>query len=225
MDRRVPLALCLAFLLAGPPAAAQGPGTKDTGAAEGCTDQVLIRGVPMPINPDLYTLMNPDTAWGTAQLVDIVIETSFLMKTSFPSASPLVVGDLSTQRGGYLPPHKTHRGGIDVDLGLYRLGGVQPKGILPFPAAELDMETNFELISVLLASDAIDLILLDRVHIARLRAWAIAEERLSVEEAYRWFPVPGSRAERQDTGVVRHVSGHDGHIHVRILCPDGSRAQ
>lgn len=225
MDLRV-LLPCLALLCAAPPAAAGGPGTTDTGRGDfGCSDQALVGGVRLPVLSDLYTLMNKDTAWGAPALVDLVMETAVAMRTLYPDASPLVVGDLSRQRGGVLPPHRTHRGGVDVDLGLYRTGRFQPKGILPFPANEFDLETNFDLIATLLVSDQVDLILLDRVHIARLRAWAIENERLTPEQAVRWFPPEGSRAERQDTGVVRHVSGHDGHLHVRILCPDGSRAE
>ncbi|MBN1334592.1 MAG: penicillin-insensitive murein endopeptidase [Deltaproteobacteria bacterium] len=200
---------------------------QDTGAraGSGCSDQFLEDGVQLPENPHLYHRMNPSTAWGIPDLVDLLIEAGVRMREHLPYGSPFVVGDLSTERGGELEPHKTHRGGVDADIGLYRGGAWQPLGILPFPAADLDVAANFLLLSTLLQSGRVDLILLDRAHISTLRTWAVSHGVLDPTEAKLWFPPAGSRMERVGVGVVRHAPGHDGHIHLRVLCPDGSRAR
>jgi len=220
--RLIPLVLLCTAL----PAAAD-PGAGDTGEpeVEGCSDQFLVDGAQLPENPDLYYLMSAETAWGTPEMVDLVIDAAVRMKDALPEASPLAVGDISRRRGGFLAPHKQHRGGLDVDLGVYRTGAQQPRGILPFPASDFDLPANFLLISTLLATDQVEMILLDQTHISRLRAWAVTNELLSREEAERWFPRPGTRLERSGIGVVRHAPGHDGHLHVRVLCADGTRAR
>ncbi len=223
MARLAPLLLPLALLgpAAGPTFASE---VRDTGARAGCSDQVLVDGVQLPEDLYLYHRINPDTAWGIPELVNLVIDTATRMRELLPFGSPFVVGDLSARAGGFLAPHKSHRGGVDVDIGLYRGGAWQPRGILPFPAADLDVAANLMLLSTLLGSGRIDLILLDRAHIATIRSWAVSSGALDPDEADRWFPPAGSRAERQATGVVRHAPGHDGHVHVRVLCPDGTRA-
>ena len=226
MVRLAPLLLPLALLgpAAGP---AFATGERDTGtpARTGCSDQVLVGGVQLPEDPYLYTLINADHAWGIPDLVDLIVDTATRMKELLPFGSPIVVGDLSARRGGVLYPHKSHRGGVDADIGLYQGGAWQPKGILPFPATDLDVAANFMLIATLLASGRVDLILLDRTHIATIRSWALANGELEAGDADFWFPPTGSRREKQGAGVVRHAPGHDGHLHVRVLCPDGSRAR
>jgi len=219
-----PVLLLTALLVAGPVHAGR---TRDTGgpARGGCTDQVLEDGVQLPENPYLYQLLNPDTAWGTPDLVDLVVDAAARMKELLPFGSPFVVGDLSARSGGVLPPHKSHRGGIDADIGLYRGGAWQPRGILPFPATDLDVAANFMLLSTLLTSGRVDIILLDRAHIATIRSWAVSSGILDAQGADLWFPPAGSRYEKQGIGVVRHAPGHDGHLHVRVLCADGGRAR
>lgn len=192
----------------------------------GCNDQSLRNGFQLPPNPDLYIRMNPSTAWGTAEMIDLVIDTAVRMRTLLPESSPLVVGDISLQRGGRLPPHKTHRGGIDVDFSLYQTGAWQdPRGIVAFPPDALDVAANWTLVSTLLQSGMVDMILLDSAIISRIRTWAVTSGQLSPAEAARIFPVQGSRGEWENVGIVRHAPGHTGHMHVRVLCGDASRAR
>ena len=210
-------------LIAGEPAAAQD--TADTGASGGCSDQYLVGGVQLPELPLFYVRAQPGAAWGSQEMIDLLVDAGRHMSWLMPSASPFVVGDISTPRGGYLAGHLSHRGGIDADVGIYKKGGWQhPRGFTSLAPSQLDVEATWALVSTMLNSGKVDFILLDRSHITRLRTYVLSAGLLTDEEAARIFPAEGTRAVWENTGVLRHAPHHQDHLHVRVLCSDGRRA-
>lgn len=196
----------------------------DTGAWTGCSDQALTDGVLLPDLPFFYNRIAPDNAWGTQALVDLIVEAGRHMSEAAPKASPFTVGDLSHKFGGYNAGHRSHRGGVDADIGLYALGGVQrPNQFTELAPSQLDMATTWEMVRFFLGSGRVDYILLDRSLIAALSRWTVAEGILTQEEAAGIFLVNPVGDDWSRTGVVRHAPGHRHHLHVRALCADGTR--
>lgn len=212
--------------LSGPPEDTEAVDTGDTAGPAGCSDQYLQDGVQLPDLPLFYNRIVPDSSWGTQNMVDVLIQATRHMRWLMPSASKIVIGDISHPHGGVFEGHKSHRGGIDADVGIFKVGGWQsPHGFTDLSPDEFDVEANWALISTFLETGKVDMIFLDRGLIARLKAYTLKTGLLSTEEADRIFPPEGSRSSWENIGVVRHAPGHTGHLHLRVLCSDGSRAK
>lgn len=195
----------------------------DTGAV-GCSDQSLHDGIQLPDLPLFFTRSQPDHTWGSREMVELLVDTARHMRWLMPDASPITMGEISRQRGGELSGHKTHRGGIDADVGIYLTGARQQAGMFVDPGpSQFDVEANWALISAMLDTGRVDMILLDHAHIARLKAYVLRAGLLSEEEAAQIFVGEGKGSYRA-VGVIRHAPAHRDHLHVRVLCPDGSRA-
>lgn len=195
---------------------------EDTGVI-GCSDQYLDMGELLPELPLFYTRAQPTHSWGSPEMVSLLVETGRHMRWLLPTASPLTIGDISAERGGFLSGHLSHRGGIDADVGIYEAGAYQnPRGFTD-PGANFDVEANWALVSALLDSGKVDFILLDQGHINRLRAYTLSRGLLTEEEAEDVFPSGGRLWEK--TGILRHAPNHRDHLHVRVLCSDGTRAR
>ncbi|MBC7171970.1 MAG: penicillin-insensitive murein endopeptidase [Polyangiaceae bacterium] len=59
-----------------------------------------------------------DHRYGTYELVAAVREAARAVASEFP-ASVLTVGDISRRAGGRIRPHRSHRRGLDADLGFF----------------------------------------------------------------------------------------------------------
>lgn len=200
--------------------------TGDTGAPVGCADSWLQDGVQLPDMPQFFNRMTPNAAWGTQEMVDLIVETAQHMRWLMPDSSRIAVGDISQRRGGFLSGHKSHRGGVDADIGIFRVGRSQPSNRFDtLRSHEFDVEANWAMISAMLETGKVDFILLDRGHITRLKAYTVQNGLLTPEEADRIFPPEGSRRVWQDTGILHHAPNHADHVHVRVLCADGSKAR
>ena len=195
----------------------------DTGVV-GCSDQSLQDGTQLPDLPLFFTRTQPEHAWGTREMIELLVDSARHMRWLMPDASPITMGEISRQRGGELSGHKTHRAGIDADVGIYLKGAVQHPGMFVDPGAgEFDVVANWALISAMLDTGRVDMILLDKGHIASLKRYVLRAGLLSEEEAANVF-MGDSRRNYRAVGVIRHAPSHRDHLHVRVLCPDGSRA-
>lgn len=193
----------------------------DTGVM-GCSDQSLYAGEVLPDLPLFYTRAQPDHSWGSPEMISLIVDTGRHLRWLLPEAAPLVIGDISARRGGFLSGHLSHRGGVDADIGIYRDGAWQdPRGFTRL-GSDFDVEANWALISALLDSGNIDFILLDQAHINRLKAYTLGRGLLEAEDVEEIFP---THRQWERTGVVRHAANHVDHLHVRVLCGDGTRAQ
>ncbi|MFM2248330.1 MAG: hypothetical protein RL071_4405 [Pseudomonadota bacterium] len=183
-----------------------------------CPDQSLSGGVQLKERPELYRVMAPDAAWGRPEMIELITRAAEEMAWLKPDADPIVIGDISRRWGGPLAGHKSHRGGIDVDVGLYWGNGEMLKtGFKSGSPQELDLEANWLLIRSMLDTGLVERILLDQRNIDAIKAWTIKNGELTKEEAEAIFPAPSTRRWNM-TGVVHHTANHREHLHVRIFC-------
>jgi penicillin-insensitive murein endopeptidase len=177
----------------------------------------------------LRWLRNDDRHWAQPRLAGAVERAAAAVARERPGAA-LRVGDLSTRTGGGpLPPHLSHRSGVDVDLLFYvaTLEGapVDSPGFVHFGAdglaqdeahgrwLRLDVEREWLLVKALVDDpDArVEWLFVSDVIQALLVEWALARdestETIRRARAVMLQPKPG--------GI------HDDHIHLRIACsPD-----
>ncbi len=194
----------------------------DTGAV-GCSDQYLEGGVQLPDLPLFFKRGITDNEWGTPEMIDAIVSATRHMRWLMPAASPVNIGDVSHEHGGFQSGHITHRGGVDADIGIYSTGAHQnANGGFEVLGDNFDVVANWALIEAFLDTGYVDFILLDHAHIARLRAYTTHAGLLTEAEADDVFPTDNHPWTR--TGYLRHAPNHDNHMHVRVLCPDGSHA-
>ena len=191
--------------------------------ADLCSTQVLRNGVQMPEQPELYHIRNPVEAWGTPEMIEAIVVASEEMAWLLPGADPLLIGDISLRSGGPLAPHRSHRSGIDADIGIFTTGAKQPVsvGFATITPANIDYETNWLFWSELLDTGLVERILLDQSLIDATRNWAISSGTLSEKEAHDIFPEHGDPNLWRKRGVFQHFPGHRDHIHLRVLCGEG----
>lgn len=187
-----------------------------------CSKHWLFSGTQLPASPDLYKRWRPERAYGTPEMISVLQSAAEEMAWVLPDAEPLMVGDISSRRGGKLSGHRSHRGGLDADIGLYWKGGKMVLGGSGAAAArQIDPEANWHLIRSMLDTGDVERILLDQRIVNTLRRWTVDHGELSQEEADRifWRSRSDPRVWSMD-GVVHHVEGHASHMHVRVKCPD-----
>ncbi len=184
-----------------------------------CSTTTLRDGVQLPPAPGLYKRWHPDREWGTPTMIEVLTTVAERMAWLAPDADPIVIGDISARGGGYLAGHRSHRGGIDADIGIYWGDGRQyQQGFIPVRPDQLDARTNWLLIRALFDTGQVERILLDRSLIRVIRDWTVESGTLTPAEARAIFPPPGEYV-WNETGVVHHVDGHKHHMHVRLRCP------
>ena len=186
-----------------------------------CYKKSLENGEQLPYNPRIYKRWHADKAWGTADLIEVLTTESEEMAWLLPQADPVVIGDISTRNGGRLDGHKSHRGGVDADVGLYwGEGQMFMQGFRNVSPKDLDASANWLLIRSMLDTGRVERILLDQALVRVLRDHVIQSGELSREEAWRIFPATGDGEMWRQQGVVHHVAGHRHHMHVRVFCPE-----
>jgi penicillin-insensitive murein endopeptidase len=167
--------------------------------------------------------------WGSPRLVQAVARAAAAVDRQMPGGAPLVLGDLSSPRGGQIPRHNSHRTGRDIDLLWYvttptgasvqNPGFVQvlEDGLAHVPERDeylqLDLPRQWLLLKALLTDPEIDV------------QWLFCSapvEALLIEYA---------RARQEPPDLVWHAEtvllqpgdslAHDDHIHMRVACrPD-----
>jgi murein endopeptidase len=61
----------------------------------------------------------PQRAYGEPHVVDCLRNAVAEVRALYPDLPTLAIGDLSSEHGGELPGHVSHRTGLDVDVGFY----------------------------------------------------------------------------------------------------------
>jgi hypothetical protein len=158
----------------------------------------LARGVELPARGrhfatwDPILRQSPNRAWrrwATDRLVRLLLGLAREYRAAHPNARPLLVGDLSRQRGGDFGPrfgyigHASHQNGLDADIYYPRRDGA-PKA--PRGVADIDRRLSQEIVDRLVAAGAV-----------------------------RVFVGPATRLQGPP-GVVQRIPNHDNHLHVRI---------
>ena len=180
----------------------------------------LKNGKQLPASGPGYTAPRRDRVWGTAGTVLHLQEAAAAVARQYPGTVPVFIGDVSLPHGGFMPPHKSHRGGRDVDLSYYRKDNV---GLNHFESANsknMDAEKTWALMSALLDTGHVTAIYVDRSLHAPLRA---AAKKMGYDEKtlIRLFETRGYGKGASRTAVIRHIRGHRDHFHVRFDCPKG----
>jgi hypothetical protein len=183
-------------------------------------DGVTLKGgVLLEGDDEHFAIQRPARGWGKPLLVDAIRIGVHATQRQNPHGTHLIVGDLSKEGGGCLPPHKSHRGGVDADVGLYMRGAHQRKWLGGATPETLDADRTWQLLRAFFSTGRlqyafIDYSLQQPLYEAGLRAGE-PEEHLKA-----WFQWPRPIENAHET-IVRHLAGHDNHMHVRFLCdPD-----
>jgi len=188
---------------------------------------VLAGGAELPRDGGaLNWLRSNDRHWGLARFVGAIARAAREVARARPGAE-LCAGDLSSRLGGGpLPPHFSHRSGVDADLLFYvtTLEGAPvnspgfihfgPDGIARDEAHQrwlrFDVEREWLLIKALIEDPQARIqwiFISDTVH-ATLVEWALARGD-SIETIRR----------AHELMLEPHPGGvHDDHIHVRTAC-------
>jgi murein endopeptidase len=155
--------------------------------------------------------------WGTAATV---AHLDFVLRQwarSFPSAPPVLVGNLSARKGGHLPPHSSHQSGRDVDVSyIAKWDGKSEVSWQKMNAQNLDAALTWELLRLFVSTGAVELIFIDYDLQRLLYDHAKARRLFSPEQLALWLQYPDGPTTRGR--IIQHVPGHADHIHVRFAC-------
>ena len=153
----------------------------------------------------------PEVQWRLDRLAAHVLDTH-------QTAPDLVVLDISREHGGTFPPHRGHQDGADVDLRLYLKGVKSGDHRRRHIAAHLvDISRLWTLIEWIHDHDAAERIFLDVGLQRRLYRHARRVMKRRPAQIAPILSYPKSRW--VDEALVKHVSGHAHHIHVRFRTP------
>lgn len=169
---------------------------------------------------DGWLLKNPDESWGTPRTVAVLQQSLTVWRARHPDAPPIVVGDLSRRHGGWFPPHRSHRDGRDIDIGL-PARDKRPLRHFARLGRELDADSTWDLIEAFLQTGEVELVLLD-IRLQRFVRRAAEERGYAEADLARIFQFP--RSARTRGALVRHARGHADHLHVRIRRPEDAPA-
>lgn len=178
----------------------------------------LLGGRLMPADGRGWIRKNDKGPYGTDETVAMLIWVCRRMVSMYPGTVPLVIGDLSRQRGKKLRPHASHQSGRDVDIGYYFVDNEVLRRFKNASRKTMDVEKTWTLIDLLLSTGQIEYLFIDRklqpplYEEAGRRGW-------SEEELKELFEAPLGKGYRR--GIIRHQKGHRHHIHVRFHCDSG----
>jgi murein endopeptidase len=161
-----------------------------------------------------------DRVWGTRGTIEHIQEAAATVARQYPGTVPLFIGDVSFARGGFMPPHKSHRGGNDVDISYFKKDNDPGTHFESVSAKTMDAEKNWAFIAALLDSGHVTAIYIDRRLHKPLRD-AAAKMGYDEETLTRLFETRGYDKGASRTAVIRHIRGHGDHMHVRFDCPKG----
>jgi penicillin-insensitive murein endopeptidase len=172
---------------------------------------VLVNGVQMPTS-DRWVLLDAGRAWGTKETVDALAHCIDRVNERFPGAPPISIGHISARSGGHLSPHVSHQAGRDADVGYYYRTGNKP--FVHATEQNLDLPRTWALVRAAIKETHVEMIFMDASVQRLLAAHALAsgEDPAFVDAA---FQVRGKNAR----APIRHIHGHDNHIHFRFHSP------
>lgn len=173
-----------------------------------------FNGAQMP-NGRGYRIRNANRAWGTPELIKVLRDGIGKVKRRHGrKIGDLVIGDLSTKRGGFLPPHKSHRSGRDADVAYYIKGTDTSWRFIRATPKTIDVERTWELFHAFLKTGRVKYIFVNYELQEVLYEHAIKQRGVKKRHLEQWFEYP----RRGSTGVIRHSPGHDDHFHIRVEC-------
>ncbi len=187
----------------------------------------LTDGVLLEATDDMLVLPGAHR-WGTEELVGMLGRAATRLREEEPGPRVLV-GELSRQTGGYLPPHGSHQNGRDADVGYLMVDAQnEPVEVTGFLELQDDMCARASgqvycldrmrtfLLFAAMVQDPIARVQWILVA-ADLRQRILAAGRRSGVEPEVYDQVELLTRPRQGSEV------HRNHFHIRILCPEDDR--
>lgn len=173
---------------------------------------ILVNGVSLPSSPQWQASPNAGS-WGTAETIEAIEIAVNTVCALFPETPAITIGDISGPNGGRWKRHESHQGGRDVDFGFYYKDS-RSTWFTPGSAANLDLPRNWALVRALVARTDVEMIFLDRRIQKLLHAYAlkIGEDRDFIDHVFHV-------ARGFSDAVVKHLTGHRTHYHVRFFNP------
>ncbi len=160
-----------------------------------------------------YRVRNPVNSYATTETITRIREGMARVKAHRVNAPDLVVGDLSTRRGGRFPPHRSHQNGMDADIAFYQRDAGRVCRLVAATPETLDVELNWYLFRTWIEESAVQFIFVNYELQEPLYEYAQARGA-SDEQLEEWFQYP--RGRNSSRGIIRHEPGHDDHFHVRF---------
>jgi murein endopeptidase len=167
---------------------------------------------------DGYELRRPTRAYGEPHVIEHLRSTIAVVRALYPDVHTLAIGDLSAEHGGKLDNHKSHRTGLDVDVGFYfkKVPDGYPDHFVA-AGKDLDIEATWALLLAFArtaqADDGVEIIFLDYAVQKKLYDWAHARGTPDDDLAdLLQYP----RGKDALSGLVRHWPNHADHLHVRF---------
>ena len=182
-----------------------------------------LRGaIPMPEGPGRVLKHIPWKGWATPEAV-AVMDSVLRSWDELDAGQPILVGNMSSRKGGRLKPHQSHQSGRDIDLSYPQIR--RPKEELNWREmtdANLDRELTWKLLELLNDTGAVEVIYVDTKIQKLLYDWAIKTGRVPRADLSRWLEYPRAPG-RAKSARVQHSRGHSDHMHVRFSCPRSHR--
>lgn len=176
----------------------------------------LVNGVAMKTSED-WVVTLPSHGYGTEETVRQLGHCISATRAAYPGGQRVMLGSLSAQGGGLLPPHKSHRTGRDADVYFFRQPGA------PWGKAatkdDIDLPRTWALLRCFVTETDVDMVLIDR----NVQAW-LEEYALRIGEPPEWIEELFHDRPHTKSALVRHVPGHVAHMHVRFVSAKARRA-
>ena len=172
----------------------------------------LLDGVQLP-DSDLYTRKHPSVLWGSSHTIEQIVSALTTLRRETGYTGEIMIGAISRRQGRRFVPHVSHQSGRDVDIRLPLLPGV-PSTVHPNPD-EVDWLATWALVKAFVDTGEVTAIFLDISLQSRLyeAARSLGETPQTLRPILAW---PNWKENTRP--IVRHASGHEGHVHVRITC-------
>ena len=179
---------------------------------------VLKEGVLLEPDAERFVMQRPQRGWGKPLAVETIRDSIAQVQAANPMGPVLIVGDLSKDGGGCLPPHKSHRGGLDADIGYYMRGARQRSWLGLAAPDTVDADRTWLLLRAFLATGRLQYAFVD-YGLQQSLYEAAQRAGESPEQLSKWFQFPRALENAHET-VIRHLAGHADHMHVRFVCDD-----
>jgi murein endopeptidase len=170
----------------------------------------LFNAIQLPESPHWH-VVEPDNSWGTDESIASIVRAVSVVNEQFDHTPPLYIGHLSSRRGGYLRPHRSHQSGRDADIGFYYSNG--PGWYARATDKNLDVARTWALVKAFAMDVNVENIFVDRSVQKLLRDHALA-----AGESPEFLDALFESSLHRDR-IVRHEWGHLTHLHVRFRCP------
>ncbi|MBM4358639.1 MAG: penicillin-insensitive murein endopeptidase [Deltaproteobacteria bacterium] len=172
----------------------------------------LVNAVPMSSTPH-WTVVDGSANWATTETVDYLTRALTKVYEKHPTAPPVQVGHLSSKSGGPLSPHRSHQSGRDVDVGYFyrQTGGTWYRRA---NAENLDATRSWELVRALVTETDVEYVFIN-LSVQKL----LKEHALRIGEEPAWIDSLFQYGSTAPSSIIRHVDGHDTHLHVRFFNP------